>query len=159
MPSRVLVAIVDDEESVRTALGRLCRSAGIDVETYPSGAEFLKALGAHSPDCLVLDLHMPGVTGFEVLAQLKALKSRVPVVVITGYDTDETRERVERAGVAAYLLKPVDEQILLSTIRGAVAGSAGARSNSRESIHGTAEGIENGPEMLPPGYSGKGERR
>ncbi len=120
------MAIVDDEESVRRAMGRLIRSAGIDVETFPSGAEFLQSLESHSPDCVVLDLHMPGLNGFEVQARLKESEARVPIVVITGHDTDESRERVTRAGVAAYLLKPVDEKILLDTISAAVAASSGS---------------------------------
>ena len=118
------MAIVDDEESVRRAMGRLIRSAGIDVETFPSGAEFLQSLESHAPDCVVLDLHMPGINGFEVQARLREAKSRLPIVVITGHDTDETRQRVTKAGVAAYLLKPVDEKILLDTISAAVAGDS-----------------------------------
>ena len=124
------MAIVDDEESVRRAMGRLIRSAGIDVETFPSGAEFLQSLESHSPDCVVLDLHMPGLSGFEVQARLKESQSRVPIVVITGHDTDESRERVTRAGVAAYLSKPVDEKILLDTISTAVACASGGESPS-----------------------------
>ena len=124
------MAIVDDEESVRRAMGRLIRSAGIDVETFPSGAEFLQSLESHSPDCVVLDLHMPGLNGFEVQARLKESESRLPIVVITGHDTDESRERVTKAGVAAYLLKPVDEKILLDTISAAVAGNSGGESPS-----------------------------
>ena len=124
------MAIVDDEESVRRAMGRLIRSAGIDVETFPSGAEFLQSLESHSPDCLVLDLHMPGLNGFEVQARLKESESRVPIVVITGHDTDDTRERVTKAGVAAYLLKPVDEKILLDTISAAVACDFGGEKPS-----------------------------
>ncbi len=111
-------------------MGRLIRSAGIDVETFPSGAEFLQSLESHSPDCLVLDLHMPGLNGFEVQARLKEAQSRVPIVVITGHDTDETRQRVTKAGVAAYLLKPVDEKILLDTISAAVACDSGGETPS-----------------------------
>jgi FixJ family two-component response regulator len=121
------VAIVDDEQSVLRGLDRLIRSAGLDVETFQSGAEFLQSLKSHSPDCVVLDLHMPNVNGFEVQARLKELKSQVPVVVITGHDTDESRERVQKAGVAGYLLKPVDERVLLDTIAAAVAGSSGVK--------------------------------
>ena len=124
------MAIVDDEESVRRALDRLMRSAGLDVETFPSGAEFLQSLESHTPDCVVLDLHMPRVNGFEVQARLRESGSRLPVVVITGHDTDETRERVMKAGVAAYLLKPVDEQVLLDTISAAVGDGPGDRDSS-----------------------------
>jgi len=124
------VAIVDDEESVRRAIGRLIRSAGIDVETFPSGAEFLQSLESHSPDCVLLDLHMPGLNGFEVQARLKEAQSPVPIVVITGHDTDESRERVTKAGVAAYLRKPVDEKILLDTISAAVACDSGGENPS-----------------------------
>ena len=92
------------------------------METFSSGAEFLKSLESHSPDCVVLDLHMPHGNGFEVQARLKESKSLVPIVVITGYDTDESRERVTKAGVAGYLLKPVDERVLLDTITAAVGG-------------------------------------
>ena len=124
------MAIVDDEESVRRAIGRLIRSAGIDVETFPSGAEFLQSLESHSPDCVLLDLHMPGLNGFEVQARLKEAQSPVPIVVITGHDTDESRERVTKAGVAAYLRKPVDEKILLDTISAAVACDSGGENPS-----------------------------
>ena len=124
------MAVVDDEESVRRALDRLIRSAGLDVETFPSGAEFLQSLESHSPDCVVLDLHMPCVNGFEVQARLRESGSRLPVVVITGHDTDETRERVMRAGVAAYLLKPVDERVLLDTISTAVAAGSDTKGPS-----------------------------
>jgi FixJ family two-component response regulator len=111
-------------------MGRLIRSAGIDVETFPSGAEFLQSLESHSPDCLVLDLHMPGLNGFEVQSRLKEAQSRLPIVVITGHDTDESRERATKAGVAAYLLKPVDEKILLDTISAAVACDSGGQGPS-----------------------------
>ena len=124
------MAIVDDEECVRRAMGRLIRSAGIDVETFPSGAEFLQSLESHSPDCVLLDLHMPGLNGFEVQARLKEARSPVPIVVITGHDTDESRQRVTRAGVAAYLLKPVDEKILLDTISAAVTAGSGPGTES-----------------------------
>ena len=124
------MAIVDDEESVRRGLDRLIRSAGLDVETFATGAEFLQSLESHSPDCVVLDLHMPHGNGFEVQARLKESKSLVPVVVITGHDTDESRERVMKAGVAAYLLKPVDERILLDTIAAAVGGNSDMKAPS-----------------------------
>ncbi len=119
--TRPLIAVVDDEEPVRIALRRLLRSASLDVETFPSGAEFLDSLKSHQPDCVVLDLHMPRVNGFAVQARLAETGIRLPVVVITGHDSDETRVRALAGGVSAYLRKPVDDQALLDAITTAVA--------------------------------------
>ena len=94
---------------------------GYDVATFSSGAEFLASVDAQVPDCLVLDLHMPEMNGFEVQTRLAKTRPRVPVVVITGHDMPEARERVISAGAAAYLRKPVDGQALLDTIASAIA--------------------------------------
>jgi FixJ family two-component response regulator len=114
--TRPLIAVVDDEEPVRIALRRLLRSADLEVETFPSGAEFLDSLKSHQPACVVLDLHMPRVNGFAVQTQLVEAGSHLPVIVITGHDSPETRERVVAGGVSAYLRKPVDDQMLLDAI-------------------------------------------
>jgi FixJ family two-component response regulator len=121
---RPLIAIVDDEASVRIALHRLIRSAGLEAETFPSGAEFLESMQTKQPDCIVLDVHMPDINGFEVQAQLAKSGARVPVVIITGHDTPETRVRVMEGGAAAYLLKPVDDRMLLDAITVAIADAA-----------------------------------
>ena len=112
--TRPLVAIVDDEEPIRKALTRLLRSAGLDVDNFPSGSEFLESLSTRRPDCVVLDLHMPVVNGFEVQARLAA--SGLPVVIITGHDSDETRAKALARKPAAYLRKPVNDQTLLDAI-------------------------------------------
>jgi FixJ family two-component response regulator len=109
------VAIVDDEEPIRKALTRLLRSAGVDVESFPSGHEFLESLPDHQPDCVVLDLHMPVVNGFEV--QDRLVEFGVPVVIITGHDSDETRGKALAGHPAAYLRKPVNDQVLLDAIQ------------------------------------------
>lgn len=114
------IAVVDDESSVRKALERLIRSAGMSVTAYASGDEFLAAVALAVPDCVVLDLHMPGATGFEVQTRLAQLAIRVPVVVLTGHDTPESRQRAVAGGAAAYLLKPVDERALLEAIVAAI---------------------------------------
>jgi len=121
---RPRIAVVDDEEPVRKALQRLLRSAGMGVETFPSGAEFLDALPTREPDCLVLDLHMPGVNGFEVQSRLAQSGSRLPVVVITGHDTQESQARALAGGAAAYLSKPFDDRVLLDAIAAAIAQHA-----------------------------------
>lgn len=118
---RPLIAVVDDEESVRTALRRLLRAAGLDVETFSSGAEFLDSLESQPPDCVVLDLHMPRTNGFAVQTRLAETHLHLPVVVITGHDSSETQERALVGGISAYLRKPVDDQVLLEAIKNALA--------------------------------------
>ena len=114
--SRSLIAVVDDEEPIRKALRRLLRSAGMDVDTFPSGVEFLESLSTRWPNCIVLDLNMPQVNGFEVQAQLAESGVTVPVVVITGHDSDETRQQALAMFPVAYLRKPVNDQVLLDAI-------------------------------------------
>ncbi|MBV9492254.1 MAG: response regulator [Verrucomicrobia bacterium] len=116
-----LIAVVDDEASVSIALRRLLRSAKLAVETFASGVAFLSSLQNHVPDCVVLDLHMPQMDGFEVQRRLAQAGARVPVIIITGRDTLQARERALAGGAAAYLLKPVDDQALLGAIAVAIA--------------------------------------
>jgi len=111
-----LIAIVDDEEPIRKALTRLLRSFGLAVESFPTGAEFLESLSTTQPDCLVLDLHMPRVNGFEVQAWLEKSGMHVPVVIITGHDSAETRERAMKGKPVAYLRKPVNDEVLRDAI-------------------------------------------
>lgn len=117
------VAVVDDEEAVRRALARLIRSLGFEAEVYPSGEEFLASLTARRPDCVVLDLHMPKVSGFDVQARMAEAGVDVPTIVITGHDSPETRARALKGGASAYLRKPLDEQTLMEAIHHAVVGA------------------------------------
>jgi len=128
---RPLIAVVDDEEPIRKAMDRLLRSASLDVVTFASGAAFLESLEAQEPDCVVLDLHMPCLSGFDVQAQLTTSAPRLPIVVITGHDSPGARERVIEAGAAGYLRKPVDGQALLDTIASAIAGGKRPRNEQR----------------------------
>ena len=116
-----VVAVLDDEPQMRKALRRLLVSHGFRVEDYECGKDFLQELPAHPADCLVLDLHMPGVNGFDVLEALASQDAAPPVVVITGHDEPGTAERTRALGASAYLRKPVDELALLSAIRAAIA--------------------------------------
>ena len=117
MPS---VAIVDDEEGIRKALSRLLRASGLEAESYANGQEFLDAAAELRPDCVVLDLHMPGMSGLQVLRKLKAAGQRLSIVVITAHDEPETRERCIDAGACAYLRKPLEDRLLLNAISAAM---------------------------------------
>jgi CheY-like chemotaxis protein len=114
------IAIVDDEEPVRKALKRLLRASGLEAESYASGKEFLQARAERQPDCVVLDLHMPGMSGLEVLRELRESHSGLPTVMITAYDEPASREQCLAAGAAAYLRKPLDERLLLNAISATV---------------------------------------
>ena len=117
-----LLAVVDDDADVRVALTRLAMSAGLDVEAFASGAEFLRSMQDHEPDCLVLDLHMPEMNGFDVQAALANGGSTIPIVVITGRDTEDARVRAMQLGASDYLPKPVDHEALLAAIDVAISG-------------------------------------
>jgi FixJ family two-component response regulator len=122
--ARPLIAIVDDEESVRTAFRRLLSSAGFRSQSYASGAALLESARSNRPDCLILDLHMPGMSGFEVQSRLKGEGVELPVVVITGHDTPESEARAREGGCVAYLSKPVDDQVLLDAVAIALSGKS-----------------------------------
>jgi FixJ family two-component response regulator len=115
-----LLAVVDDDADVRVALTRLVSSAGFNVETFASGAEFLRSVQDHQPDCVVLDLHMPEMTGFDVQGALTRTHPSVPVVVMTGHDTAEARVRAAEMGAKVYLCKPINDEALLAAIDEAV---------------------------------------
>lgn len=116
-----LLAVVDDDAEVRMALTRLVSSAGFKVEAFDSGAAFLRSVEDHEPDCVLLDLHMPGTNGFDVQRALAPAHAGVPVIVITGHDSRESRSRALSAGAKGYLCKPVDRETLLQAIDAAIA--------------------------------------
>jgi FixJ family two-component response regulator len=115
-----VVAVLDDEPEMRKALRRLLATHGFSVEEYETGTDFLAALPLHPADCLVLDLHMPEVSGFDVLASFATRHITTPVVVITAHGEPDTAERVRSLGASAYLTKPVDESVLVSAIHSAL---------------------------------------
>ena len=93
------------------------RSAGLTVETFGSGAEFLKSLETGLPDCVVLDLHMPHMDGFNVQTHLARKCAALPVIIVTGHDFPEARERAMAGGASAFLRKPVLDRTLLDAIK------------------------------------------
>ena len=114
--SRLRIAIVDDDASVRKALKRLLRAANLDADAFASGREFLDSLAAQLPDCIVLDLHMPGMNGLDIQQHLARSGQRMPIVIITGHDEPLARAQCLSAGAAAYLRKPIDDEALLDAI-------------------------------------------
>jgi FixJ family two-component response regulator len=111
------VAIVDDDPSVRSALARVLRTAGIAVETYATAHEYLSATKEREPSCLVLDVHLGGMTGFDLHDRLVASGSRTTVVFITAHDEVPSAELERRAGPDGYLRKPFDGDQLLALVR------------------------------------------
>jgi FixJ family two-component response regulator len=112
-----MISIVDDDLSVRRALGRLVQSAGYLVETFPSAREFLGSPPSTRSACLVLDIYLEGMNGFELQEQLAADRIVIPIIFMTAHDDVTTRERIRRSGAAGYLGKPFDGQALLDAIR------------------------------------------
>jgi len=117
MPTqKPVIAVLDDEPEMRKALRRLLTGRGFCVEEYESGSDFLAAVGTRALDCLLLDLHMPEVSGFDVLEAFQSRHIRTPVIVITAHDEPGTEQRVRHLGAAGYLRKPVDRDALISAI-------------------------------------------
>ena len=117
---KTVIAVVDDEECICKGLERLLRSAGLAAVTFLNGADFLRFLEIGWPDCLVLDLNMLPMSGFEVLERLAVLSLKLPVIIITGDGSEEKYERAINQGIAAYLRKPVDGKVLLDAIDDAI---------------------------------------
>jgi FixJ family two-component response regulator len=117
------IAIVDDDPSVLKALARLLRTRAFEARTYNSAREFLKALHQGLPECLIVDLQMPDMTGLELQRHLVRSGLRIPTIVITAHNEAGARERCEQAGVAAFLAKPLQDTSLLAAIDG-VRGAA-----------------------------------
>lgn len=114
------IAIVDDDASVVKALGRLLRVRGIRTKTYGSAQEFFAALPEGLPDCLVLDLEMPGMTGLELLQDLKRRAIQIPAIIITAYGDPGVRQRCDSAGAVAYFSKPFRNSSLVAAIDAAI---------------------------------------
>jgi FixJ family two-component response regulator len=112
------VFVLDDDPSVRKALHRLFRSYGFSVVTFCSAAEFLAS--GESPGCLVLDVRMPGMNGFDLQRKLVSIGVDLPAVFITGQDTENTRAQALSCGARAYFVKPFENDELLKSVREAL---------------------------------------
>ena len=119
-----LVAVVDDDASVRRALTRLLQSADLRVFTYASAIEFLDTGLSSAPECLILDIHLGGMSGLELLSRLRELGHNLPVLIITAHDDAQAREAAARGGCTAYLRKPLDAKLLLEEVATAMKRAA-----------------------------------
>jgi FixJ family two-component response regulator len=115
-----VIAVVDDAQSVCKAVVRVLRAAGLPARGYSSGHEFLNTWHFDRPDCLVLDLQMPVLSGREVQQALKSAGAQFPIVIITAHDAPHLREECLAAGAAGYLCKPLDVGDLVRAVRGAL---------------------------------------
>ena len=118
---KMRVAVVDDDDSVRSALQRILKVQNISAEGFASGEQFLASLPQATPDCVILDLHMPGLSGLEVQQRISDAGHRLPVVVVTGHHENGLRQRCISAGASVYLRKPVDALVLRQAIDQAIA--------------------------------------
>ncbi len=114
------IYVVDDDASVCNAVRRLLRSAQYRVHTFGSAEEFRRADFKSCPGCLLLDIKLPGISGFDLQQELLASGVRMPVIFITGHDRAGMEEQAMKLGATAYLRKPFDEEALLGAIRRAM---------------------------------------
>jgi FixJ family two-component response regulator len=134
----VVVVVVDDDESVSRAIMRLLRSIGIASETFASGDAFLDVLASipsYQPDCVILDVQIPGLSELEV--QQRLCGRSIPVIFITAHDDIDVREHALACGAVAYLRKPFNDEVFVRIVRAAIDGTPQNRSNRARS--GTRE--------------------
>ena len=115
-----MVYLIDNDDSVRKALHRLLQSVGFDVKAFSSVEEFFKGLDLSQRGCLILDIRVPGLTGFNLQKKLASEGVRIPAIAISAFDDGETRERARELGATAFFRKPVDGQALVDAIHWAV---------------------------------------
>ena len=127
------VYVVDDDVSVREALSSLIRSAGLTVKTFASASESLRGLEKEQPGCLVLDIQLPDINGFELQQRLATDHIQIPIIFLTGHGDIPMSVRAIKAGAVEFLTKPFDDEYLLETIRTAI-----ARGSKREGFGGSA---------------------
>ena len=121
MSSRPLVAIVDDDESLRNATSNLLEAAGFSTATFADAESFLEAAGERRAACLLTDMRMPGMSGLDLHRHLVASGTPIPTVLITAYASDEARVRAREAGIVCCLAKPFAPDQLLECVREALA--------------------------------------
>jgi two-component system, LuxR family, response regulator FixJ len=119
-PNDPVVHVIDDDEAIRESLAFLLESAQLDVRTYESANAFLETLSRDAHGCVVTDIRMPGVTGIELLRQLRTMGVALPVIVITGHADVPLAVEAMKSGAVDFIEKPFDDDAFLSTIRAAL---------------------------------------
>jgi FixJ family two-component response regulator len=129
-----LIAIVDDDQSVQSALQDLIESEGLSTVCFGSAEEFLDSGAQDEAGCLIADIRMPGISGIELQAKLKADRCRIPIIFITAHGDAKMRIQAMRDGAVEFLTKPFDNAVLLETVQAAVedyAKALGLRSSNQ----------------------------
>ena len=115
-----LIAIVDDDESARSAIHGVLKSVGLNTRSFASAEEFLESGQQSETACLITDIRMPGMSGLELQARLAEENFRIPVIFITAYGDTRMRTQAMRAGAIMFLGKPFDDEVLLESVRAAL---------------------------------------
>jgi len=115
-----IVAIVDDDESVRIALEGMMKSVGLPAQAFASAEDFLKSGVQRQAACLIADIRMPGMSGLDLQARLNAEHCRIPTIFITAHGDAKMRLQALRAGAVEFLAKPFDDEVLLENVRAAL---------------------------------------
>ena len=169
---RPIVYVVDDEHGVRNSLGSLLRSVGLEVRTFGGAAEFLESKREDAPECLVVDVRMPGISGLDLQNQLSQSSFPIPVIFISGHGDIPMAVRVMKAGALEFLTKPFKDQDLLRAIDQAIRHSCAARQQQgqmaalrarfssltpreAEVMEGVVEGLQNKQIAVQSGTSEK----
>ena len=118
-PDGKMVAVIDDDESVRTALKELLRSVGLPAQAFSSAEDFVKSGQQRRTGCLIVDIRMPGMSGLELQAKLNADHCRIPTIFITAHGDEKMRMQALRGGAVEFVTKPFDDEALLETVRAA----------------------------------------
>jgi len=115
-----MIFVIDDDQSMQRAFLLLLRSAGFDAKAFTSAEEFLTHSHVSDGDCIILDLRMPRMNGFDLMEKLISREIRTPIICVTAFDDVRSRERARELGAAAYFTKPVDDQALIDAINWAI---------------------------------------
>lgn len=127
MKHKSLIAVVDDDQSVREGLENLINSVGLEVKLFASAEDFLNSDTPLQTDCAIVDVRLPGISGLELQHRLAADGQSIPVIIITAQGDDKTQDEAVAAGAIAFLEKPVKEEVLLAALKSALKRKTGGQ--------------------------------